>query len=119
MVPLRGIRRAGLIATAWLASTIARAALPGIPVEKWRHNTPRDTPSCTPIVVQMTDDAADGDVDADDVPVVPYLTSVQLLTVLDGRDGSAHFSVPQPTSVEILSLAAGNLDADPLIEIVG
>ena len=71
----------------------------------WDGNTesPSHPHQCdNPLVVQLTDDDGDGDIDGDDIPDIIFTHHEiprgvdTILTVLDGATGTEHFSISDP-----------------------
>ena len=98
------------------------------PVVKWtKPNWSVDSGSynimMTPIVVSLTDDNADGFVNADDIPDVLVLTfsggggSNSVLRAISGEDGSEIWSVNNSHQITG-ALAAGDIDNDGIVEII-
>jgi len=87
-------------------------------------------PIVTPIVVNLTDDNGDGQVNENDVPDILFQTSNRLdgslcsggsiLRAISGADGSSIFDVTDPALrvVPCDPVAAADLDGDGLVEIV-
>ncbi len=76
----------------------------------------------TPLVANLTDDNADGEIDLCDVPDIVVVASASVagdghIYVLDGATGTLHFMIP--TTVDATHTPAlGDIDGDGLPEIV-
>jgi len=97
--------------------------LPCNPIEQWRWDASERSPgsmACsTPLVVQLTDDNGDGRIDERDVPDVLFAPNFYHggLTALSGDTGATLFSLDTPL-LKTLTLAAGDIDGDGMVEIV-
>lgn len=95
---------------------------------EWVWNGALQSPShpatcMTPLVVQLTDDNLDGRIDQDDGADVVFShfgneALPALITALDGRTGAELWTSPGPP-VEWPYLAAGDIDGDGVVEILG
>ena len=100
------------------------------PITEWSHTTFSTEPSSNnvmmhPIVVSLTDDDGDGDIDDEDVPDIVFVTypgsswtSAGVLRAISG-DGSGTLFDKTGTGIEGSgSLAAGDIDGDGYVEII-
>ncbi len=73
----------------------------------------------TPIVVNLTDDNDDGEIDLCDIPDVIVVTEGLggTLHVLDGETGVEHFSIPTPVAA-FVTPAVADIDNDGVAEIL-
>ncbi|MCA9707101.1 MAG: hypothetical protein KDK70_14715 [Myxococcales bacterium] len=73
----------------------------------------------TPLVINLTDDNGNGEIDVCDTPDVVVLTGTAFgtLTVLDGATGTEHFSIGAMLNAYVTP-AVGDIDDDGLPEIV-
>jgi len=97
------------------------------PVLEWVWDGSIESPSSpdpcvTPLVLQLTDDNADGRIDACDMPDVVFNHGQNLqdsyLTAVDGATMAEHFTVSSPALV-LDGLAGGDIDGDGLVELIG
>ena len=77
----------------------------------------------TPLVVNLTDDDANGTIDLCDIPDVIVVAFAGFgptgtIVVLSGDDGSEHFQLPNAVDWTVTP-AVGDIDGDGLAEIVG
>jgi len=103
----------------------ARAGAVCTPIEQWRWDgdvvAPLHRLACvTPLVVQLTDDDGDGDIDGRDVPDVVFAHggSSARISALDGVTGVTHFTTGDPV-LNGEYFAAGDIDGDGLVELIG
>jgi len=73
----------------------------------------------TPLVINLTDDNGNGEIDICDTPDVVVLTGTAFgtITVLDGATGTEHFSINAMLNAYVTP-AVGDIDDDGLPEIV-
>ncbi len=95
------------------------------PVIEWHKDLWSDIPASrssvtTPVVVQLTDDNMDGEVDNLDIPDIVFITydSAGVLRAISGDGLTEIFSVTSPGLNRNQSLAAADIDGDGLVEIV-
>jgi len=96
------------------------------PVEQWSF-TPMGEPQSyvTPLVANLTDDNADGEIDLCDVPDVVLVAGSSTagfsaqghIYVLDGETGTLHFQIADAVHGNVTP-ALGDIDDDGLVEIV-
>lgn len=101
------------------------------PVEEWSYDTWSVEASSaslmmTPIIVPLTDDDGDGDIDADDTPDIVLVTypstswtSAGVLRALHGDGSGEIFNTTGSGIAGCSGLAGGDLDGDGLVELVG
>jgi hypothetical protein len=93
----------------------ARAAAGSFdPVTKWTWSAAQSY--VTPLVGNLTDDNADGAIDARDTPDVVLVTTSGFLVVLDGATGAEHFRIEGVH--QGATPALGDLDGDGRTDIV-
>lgn len=74
----------------------------------------------TPIVVQLTDDDLDGDIDVDDTPDIAYVTyETGMLRAMSGDGSKEVLSVPVPGFNRQTGISAADIDGDGIVEILG
>ncbi len=100
------------------------------PVVEWYRDSFTEEPGMsdvmsTPIVLQLTDDDGDGDIDTDDVPDIAFMSyfgpqywDSGVIRVLSGDDGSEHYSIAGEILSGQCSLAGGDIDGDGIAEII-
>ncbi len=86
------------------------------PEIEWASTAPGDAYT-TPVVGQLTDDDADGDIDEDDTPDVVVANTSGTIFALSGDDGSALWSYAGMGS-EPSTAAIADLDADGRPEVI-
>ncbi len=95
------------------------------PVVEWSKEGWSDTPGSvssvtTPIVVQLTDDDLDGDIDNDDTPDIAYVTyQTGMLRAISGDGGEEVLSVLVPGFDRQTGISAADIDGDGIVEILG
>jgi hypothetical protein len=87
----------------------------------WTENGSSQQSVTAPIVVQLSDDDLDGDIDDDDTPDIAYVTydSGGMLRAISGDGGVEVLSVSVPAFNRQTSIAAADVDLDGIAEIVG
>jgi hypothetical protein len=87
----------------------------------WVTNPSSQESVTTPIVVQLTDDDLDGDIDDDDTPDIAYVTynSGGMLRAISGDGGAEVLSVPVSGFNRQTGIAAADIDGDGIVEILG
>ncbi len=95
------------------------------PIIEWHKDMWADVPGSrssvtTPVVVQLTDDNLDGEVDELDIPDIVFITydGTGVLRAVSGDGMNEIFSVTSPGLWRNQSLAAADIDNDGLVEIV-
>ncbi len=95
------------------------------PVIEWHKDLWGDVPASrssvtTPVVVQLTDDNFDGEIDVLDIPDIVFITydSTGVLRAISGDGTTEIFSVTSPGLNRNQSVAAADIDGDGLVEIV-
>jgi hypothetical protein len=94
------------------------------PTLQWEWDGPARSPQypqagTTPVVVQLTDDNADGRITDADIPDVAFLHEKAqkfVLTAVDGAAGTDLFTISDP--LLYWSLAAGDIDGDGIVELI-
>ncbi len=95
------------------------------PVVEWTKSAWADNASnesvTTPIVVQLTDDDLDGDIDDDDTPDIAFVTynGGGVLRAISGDGTTEVLSVPVPAFNRQTGIAAADIDGDGIVEIIG
>jgi hypothetical protein len=90
------------------------------PVVEWRWT--KGNSYITPMVAQLTDDNADGTIDAKDTPDIVVIAQTDTdiyggsIVVLDGKTGNEHFRIAKASTDAAPAL--GDIDGDGLIDIV-
>ena len=102
------------------------------PVVEWEKGSWETEPALrhiisTPIVVSLTDDNADGLIDAEDDPDIVVATwggnagynNAGAVRAMHGKDGADIFTIPSSENLfGSTGLAAGDIDGDGMVEIV-
>lgn len=88
---------------------------------EWTQNAGSRQSVTAPIVVQLTDDDVDGDIDDDDTPDIVYVTydNGGMLRAISGDGGAEVLSVSVPDFNRQTSIAAADIDLDGIVEIIG
>lgn len=96
------------------------------PLVEWHKGAWIDIPNSdqsvtTPIVVQLSDDDGDGDIDNDDTPDIAFVTynSQGVLRAISGDGSSEILSVPVPGFNRQTGISAADIDGDGVVEIIG
>lgn len=87
----------------------------------WTVNAGSQQSVTAPIVVQLSDDDLDGDIDDDDTPDIAYVTydNGGMLRAISGDGGAEVLSVSVGAFNRQTSIAAADIDLDGVAEIVG
>jgi len=83
-----------------------------------------DNVDVVPLVINLTDDNLDGRIDHNDFPDIVFSSykvgaGPAVVRAVNGRDGSSIFDIPDRSLKSGSNLAAGDIDLDGKVEIIG